>query len=383
MDKRFCVFCGERPVDKTNEHVIPEWLIKRTGDPKRRIFLGSLYGMGKPNQRQRVFQNFVFPACDACNGQSNTAIDDPVQDVVEKLLNAAGLSAKEISLLLDFLDKVRVGLWLGYYHQLSGDPYSVRRPLHIRDSVGRSDRMVGIYRIAGEVLDGLMFSGVDIPAFGISPTCFALTINNVVLLNAAETFVFSEMFGLPYALSIRVSRSGSPDEVATALYPGSGRVTPLALQDRFDTAGDIWEGGTEIYQAIVDPGVKGVGAREASPELYQTEHAARILDPSTGRTAPHILRSDSLVPFPDVATREWVPALAVPRPLVKARLAMQLIEMQTMMLLRQQYEEGHAGADKVEAAIQFNMAARERVRMELSAIRAARQERGGTDKMDM
>ena len=31
MDK-FCVFCGNKPKGKNNEHIIPKWLIEFTGD---------------------------------------------------------------------------------------------------------------------------------------------------------------------------------------------------------------------------------------------------------------------------------------------------------------------------------------------------------------
>jgi hypothetical protein len=34
MDK-ICVFCGEKPKSRNSEHVIPQWLIELTGNPKR------------------------------------------------------------------------------------------------------------------------------------------------------------------------------------------------------------------------------------------------------------------------------------------------------------------------------------------------------------
>ena len=40
MEKR-CIFCGKVPETKTKEHVIPQWLINMTGDPKRNLHLGS------------------------------------------------------------------------------------------------------------------------------------------------------------------------------------------------------------------------------------------------------------------------------------------------------------------------------------------------------
>ena len=37
---KFCVFCGKKPENKNKEHIIPQWLIKLTGDPNRKINLG-------------------------------------------------------------------------------------------------------------------------------------------------------------------------------------------------------------------------------------------------------------------------------------------------------------------------------------------------------
>jgi len=37
MFNRICVFCGNKPVNKNDEHVLPEWLIKYTGRAERSV----------------------------------------------------------------------------------------------------------------------------------------------------------------------------------------------------------------------------------------------------------------------------------------------------------------------------------------------------------
>jgi hypothetical protein len=65
--EKICVFCGERPERKTNEHVLPKWLIRLTGDPSRRAMFGL--GIQGSDVKARIFSfdAFKFPACRDCN----------------------------------------------------------------------------------------------------------------------------------------------------------------------------------------------------------------------------------------------------------------------------------------------------------------------------
>src|SRR6266496_645943 len=67
MDRK-CVFCGQRPVSKTNEHVLPVWLLELTGSPKRplQIWLPHDESVGLP--KEMAFDSLKFPACKDCNG---------------------------------------------------------------------------------------------------------------------------------------------------------------------------------------------------------------------------------------------------------------------------------------------------------------------------
>jgi hypothetical protein len=365
MTKRFCVFCGKRPVSRTKEHVVPLWLIKLTGDPKREILLGNRYGT-LPERETQVFADFVFPACEECNAWSHHEIDDPAKELVPRLLDGAPLSAADMSLLLDLLDKVRMGLWLGYYHQRGNNPLEVTRPHHIRDSVGRTDRMVAIYRIANEDRKGIALSGISLPAFGLSPSCFALVINDLVLFNMAAPFVFSRSFGLPWAANLRMAGGDPPNEWTVSLYPGEERVERPSLEPHIAPFSGIWNAGTEIYQAVVDRGVSGAGLQETHSEWYDTAYARSLLDPVSGCTAPHIVRSDSMVPYPEMATRDWAPVPVGPFELVMARLKLQILDVQNWLLTYMWYESDHPASQVVDATISFNMRGREAFVTELT-----------------
>src|ERR1700754_3168465 len=68
---RGCVFCGNPPAGRTKEHVIPQWLMELTGDPRREWRLGVQFDEGAGEYRERKFSanQFQFPACGECNGR--------------------------------------------------------------------------------------------------------------------------------------------------------------------------------------------------------------------------------------------------------------------------------------------------------------------------
>ena len=64
---KVCVFCGKKPMEKTGEHIIPQWLIKLTGNPKRFGFFGFYKENNGLKEMHLVFDQFKFPACEKCN----------------------------------------------------------------------------------------------------------------------------------------------------------------------------------------------------------------------------------------------------------------------------------------------------------------------------
>ena len=66
MDK-FCIFCGGEPVAKNKEHVLPQWLIELTGNPKRLAGFGI--DLFSSKQRKYSLNQFQFPACKDCNNE--------------------------------------------------------------------------------------------------------------------------------------------------------------------------------------------------------------------------------------------------------------------------------------------------------------------------
>jgi hypothetical protein len=110
------MFCGKSPKKVTKEHIIPRWLIELTGDPNRTAVLGPFRNTKTRELETKyfAFDQFAFPACEACNQRYST-LEGQARVVMQEILNARGISSQEIGIILTWLDKVRVGLWLVAY----------------------------------------------------------------------------------------------------------------------------------------------------------------------------------------------------------------------------------------------------------------------------
>jgi hypothetical protein len=86
-----------------------QWLIELTGPPKRTVNFGVNPLTGK--QPRFDWSSFAFPACSSCN-EKYSDLEGAVKPIVERLLGRIPITGYEFVKLLDWLDKVRIGLWL-------------------------------------------------------------------------------------------------------------------------------------------------------------------------------------------------------------------------------------------------------------------------------
>jgi hypothetical protein len=88
------------------------WLLRATGDPNRRIKIESDPITGQPVFRPA--STFHFPACQSCNKFYDKTLEAHAKKAIELLLAGKSIDVYQCYWLLDWLDKVRVGLWLGF-----------------------------------------------------------------------------------------------------------------------------------------------------------------------------------------------------------------------------------------------------------------------------
>lgn len=195
-NNRFCIFCGDKPTDKNREHVIPQWLINLTGDKKRPFSLFLLNNDKEYIKNNNTpFDNFVFPACTSCNNEYSD-LENKASIVVNSILNKENLNQNDFITLLDWLDKIRIGMWLAIMYR-DNNAFQIEPNFYISQRLRKSDRLVRITRTSHSA-QRLTISGVNTPAFMRMPSAFSLTINQFSLISVSDNFLLSRRMGWPY-----------------------------------------------------------------------------------------------------------------------------------------------------------------------------------------
>ncbi|QXP74693.1 hypothetical protein H0I31_00840 [Tenacibaculum sp. AHE15PA] len=244
---KFCVFCGEKPDKKTKEHIIPQWLIRLTGDPNRTISLGVNFnhifetGDVDLNIRHFSFNSFQFPACSSCNNEYSE-LETNSSFVIKKILAGDYINNNEINTLLDWFDKVRIGLWLGSI-TLDKIKNDVNPKFYINNRIGQKDRALYVYKLS-KASDGINFHGFNTPAFQFAPCVYGLRINNYFFINYSKDFLISENLGFPYFEYFDIDE----DSRADVFNPkkGNNKITTPIINTNFIKP------SFTFYQAIID-----------------------------------------------------------------------------------------------------------------------------------
>lgn len=213
LEKR-CIFCGKPPSDKNKEHVIPQWLIELTGDPKREWYLGVRFtDPGKPPRKFSANQ-FHFPACEACNSRYSE-LEGRAKGYFLKLWNNQSLTATEWDDLLDWFDKVRIGLFIG--NMILNKDLPIPNPKFFIDQrVGAKDRCVLVYPIPDH--DGLRVFGASDSVFFHLPTSFMLLAKNLLFLNISSDFLLAPRMGFPFPRTVEGVEGGMRADDLTATF---------------------------------------------------------------------------------------------------------------------------------------------------------------------
>lgn len=194
---KFCVFCGKPPVGKNREHIIPQWLIKYTNRGKMPVVKVLKDGKWEP---KISYMNFTMPACEVCN-EEFSALEAKVKTILLNILAEKPVSAREISLLLDWFDKVRLGLRLSSVYLQNGLRQEAPHTF-IKERTGLTDRMVIIEKIKPQPDVRLAFPDTNTQYFKSAAQSFQFIIDNYVFTNASAYMMVSPKLGFPYASHI-------------------------------------------------------------------------------------------------------------------------------------------------------------------------------------
>ena len=294
---RVCIFCGRPPSGKNREHIIPQWLIEHTGDPRRRILLWPFTSQSVITGKSDPFKTFsfnslAFPSCSSCNARF-AALEGRCKPLILALMQGQPLAAGDFDLLLDWFDKVRVGLWLAFHYFLDRNYWGVLPHFFIADRIGQADRALLISRSINHQ-QGIRFAGVNTPAFAHTPSCFSLVINDLFLLNISHQSLLSEAAGFPFVTKFLFR---ADERLESELHDGTGMLARPLLRLRTPCEGVFV--GQPIIPRMVDPSAAG-GA-------FASNYVARnLLSNQRGRIL--IDRDSRLYTYPDAPSVDWLPA---------------------------------------------------------------------------
>lgn len=217
-----CIFCGKVISEKSKEHVIPQWLIEMTGDKKRTANFGIDYSKifddridpESIKSREYPFLQFAFPACKKCNEMYGSGLEADTQKVLTKVLTDQKINVDETRTLLDWFDKVRIGLWLGYLYY-NKQLETLDPKFYINDRIGQKDRALFVYKCKGEE-EGINIVGPGGMLFSMIPSCFLIRINNYIFLNISNDSLLLKDLGYPYLTVNSINGEGNLGGVVTA-----------------------------------------------------------------------------------------------------------------------------------------------------------------------
>jgi hypothetical protein len=294
--KKTCVFCGEHPISKTKEHVLPSWLLGMTGGLNRPLHLPLLRNKFEKPERPMSFGSFHFPACESCNFNFSS-LENTVKPIVERMMAGGGITNEEVSTFLDWLGKVRTGLWLGILF-LEKNPFNIAPRFHIGKRMGGKDRVVVIYRTS-ENWRGISFIGINFPIFHHAPSCFSLIVNHLGFFNISTEYLFSRRLGFPYPEHSSLHESGLSESI---MKSGRERVMFPLLKYPYSTV------GTELFQPMFPiKTIVNADPLELS-NLYNTNYVRNYsLKHAEGVGLPLIQKDKSLTIYSHSISSAWLP----------------------------------------------------------------------------
>jgi hypothetical protein len=204
-----CVFCGTAvgKAARSREYIIPMWLLRATGDPHRKIKIDSDPVTGADIVRPA--STFHFPACEKCNETYGRKLETQAKRAVEALFAGRSLAVSQCYWLLDWLDKVRVGLWLGY-NMLHKEEFAPK--FRIDQRIGIKDRIAIISVDPNDATKGFGFGGLDNQIFRTSQAGMFFRINNIRILSLSFDGLISRFAGMPFPEKM-LALSDDPDRL--------------------------------------------------------------------------------------------------------------------------------------------------------------------------
>ena len=275
------------------EHVIPQWLIKYTGEPNRKVPLGIDYNTGKV--RMYSYNKLKFPACNSCNNNFSE-LELKAKSIIIKILNEEAIDSDLFNLLFSWFDKIRIGLWLGFIY-LNKNMYDIEPNFYISNRIDSNDRMLLIYKTFNKT-DGLGFIGVGNPFFDHWPSCFGLFINQFYFINISTDFLFSRRLGLPYPTEKFFTNDGNME---MHLTEGKKYILKPLIRKSFNKS------CAEIYQPIIKPEFL---SDKNIMKYYYNSYVDNYFNISSSHLGKILInKNNKIIDYKEISNKEWIPKI--------------------------------------------------------------------------
>jgi len=268
--------------------------------------------------REFAFDSFTFPACKECNS-SFSDLECRVKTILAHMLDRQPLTFVDLTIFMDWLDKVRVGLWLGGI-MLNKNCQGVRPSFHIIQRIGSADRLVAVYETSDDNWKGLTWGGTDSPVFHFMPSCFSLTINRFCFVSVSSDFLFAQRIGLSYPEARYFDEAGSH---RVSLAPGTKTLSlPLFSYDFGAACRLIWQPAIPWRQLMP-------GGPDSDPlGLYDNDYVRDMcLDYEAGVGKVFTATPSGLEAFSGLGSTCWLPSFTQSRGEVVWRSAVAVFEI--------------------------------------------------------
>lgn len=264
---------------------------------------------GKP--REFIYKAFTFPACEECNSLFSE-LENKTKSVLLRLLSEEALSNNDFICLLDWFDKVRIGLWLGFYY-LDKNYGGISPKFHIQTRISSHDRMLHIVKVENDTNE-LSFRGCDSLSFHFVPSCFSMIINNYCFYNISSPFLFARRIGFPYPVESYMRRDGLANYI---ISPGRKRIMHPLLKKPFAF------NGVGIYQPIYKE------AQGLIKNFYDDKYVKdKSISFDNGQGIIFIQSNGSVKAFPSIPSNSWIPHNSYKRRLMNPKISINTLEYQ-------------------------------------------------------
>ena len=233
------------------------------------------------------------------------------------------VSASELHVLMDWFDKVRIGIWLGMIY-LNKNYRGIIPQFHIADRISQKDRMLIIFE-SDERDQGIGLSGCDTPLFHKMPSVCQVVINHLHFVTVSSDFLLARRFGWPYASKKR-SVDIHTDGFEAVIVHGTNRIQPPIIKEL-----PLVE-GCAIFQPIAHQDLI-----KHNLELFFEFYANKFLieaslDPNRGIGRIFVDNMDP-IPYPENSADLWMPRTSYPKKLLMQQVGLWVATLQRELFL--------------------------------------------------